>query len=722
MPDSFAVTRKRSSDCRSNLTSPSLTSSNVFSSVATNASKQTRSRGIHGVVNRIRQGVQGGNLRNRSYVKELDFTPQSWVPSPTVAEPEGREVLGQRATSSRREEHRPDLREDVDANQVRVRGRRARPGRATSPTSTRPAPRSATRRRSRTPPGCSAERTTGSSTAGSTRRSSKSLAGYAGVPVWNGLTDEFHPTQILADVLTMTEHSDKHVERDRILLPGRRPQQHGQLADGGGLQARDGRTAVRPRAAVAREELVESCRAIADETGARITLTDDVDEGVDGVDFLYTDVWVSMGEARRLERADRAPQAVPGQRRDDAPRPATRSKFMHCLPAFHNRETKVGQEIFEEFGIDELEVTDEVFESPARSSSTRPRTGCTRSRPSWSRRSALRAPMRIVVALGGNALLRRGQPMTAENQRERAFAARALAPIAEGNELVVSHGNGPQVGLLALQAAAYQDVEAYPLDVLGAQTEGMIGYMIEQELGNLLPFDRPFATDPDDGRGRPRRPGVRRPDQVHRAGLRQGGGRRARGREGLGRSSRTATSGGVSCRRLSRSGSSRSGRSVAARAGRRRDLCRRRRDPHDVRAGAASVGVEAVIDKDLASALLAEELDADLFVMATDVDGVYADWGTPEQRAIDRVTPASCATWSPRRVDGSRRSRPPSVRRTTGKRAAIGAWRTSPRSSLARPVHRWCLSDRRTGDEDDRARCPIRSGQAAQGDGPPARA
>src|SRR6187397_3699281 len=114
--------------------------------------------------------------------------------------------------------------------------------------------------------------------------------------------------------------------------------------------------------------------------------------------------------------------------------------------------------------------------------------------------------MRVVVALGGNALLRRGQPMTAENQRANVrVAAEALAPVALEHELVVSHGNGPQVGLLALQGAAYKDVEAYPLDVLGAETQGMIGYLVEQEVGNLLPMDRPLATvltmvevDPDD--------------------------------------------------------------------------------------------------------------------------------------------------------------------------------------------------------------------------------
>src|SRR5215510_10141521 len=114
--------------------------------------------------------------------------------------------------------------------------------------------------------------------------------------------------------------------------------------------------------------------------------------------------------------------------------------------------------------------------------------------------------MRVVVALGGNALLKRGEPMTSEVQRANIrVAAQALAPIAKEHQLVITHGNGPQVGLLALQGAAYKPDEAYPLDVLGAETEGMIGYMIEQELGNLLPFEVPFATlltmvevDPDD--------------------------------------------------------------------------------------------------------------------------------------------------------------------------------------------------------------------------------
>ena len=143
--------------------------------------------------------------------------------------------------------------------------------------------------------------------------------------------------------------------------------------------------------------------------------------------------------------------------------------------------------------------------------------------------------MRVVVALGGNALLRRGQELSAENQRENARAAcKALAPVALEHELVVSHGNGPQVGLLALQGSAYTAVDTYPLDVLGAQTEGMIGYMLEQELGNELPFERHLATlltmiEVDRGR-----PGVRPSDQADRPALRRRRGGAARAREGLG--------------------------------------------------------------------------------------------------------------------------------------------------------------------------------------------
>ena len=143
--------------------------------------------------------------------------------------------------------------------------------------------------------------------------------------------------------------------------------------------------------------------------------------------------------------------------------------------------------------------------------------------------------MRVVVALGGNALLRRGQALSAENQRENARAAcAALAPLALEHELVIAHGNGPQVGLLALQGSAYTAVDTYPLDVLGAQTEGMIGYMLEQELGNELPFERHLATlltmIEVDGAD----PAFERPDQADRPALRRRRGRPAGAREGLG--------------------------------------------------------------------------------------------------------------------------------------------------------------------------------------------
>ena len=218
------------------------------------------------------------------------------------------------------------------------------------------------------------------------------------------------------------------------------------------------------------------------------------------------------------------------------------------------------------------------------SCSTRPRTGCTRSRRCSSRRSEADGPtVRVLVALGGNALLKRGEPMTADVQRDNVrTAATALAPVAGQHQLVLSHGNGPQVGLLALQAAAYTDVEAYPLDLLGAQTEGMIGYLIEQELGNLLPAEVPFATILTMVEVDRRRPRLRRPDQVRRTDLRRCRGRGAGRGEGLGVQAR---------RRSSPPGRPVAGAEadlrdpadpVAAGARRGGDLRRRRRDPHDV--------------------------------------------------------------------------------------------------------------------------------------------
>jgi carbamate kinase len=254
--------------------------------------------------------------------------------------------------------------------------------------------------------------------------------------------------------------------------------------------------------------------------------------------------------------------------------------------------------------------------------------------------------MRMVVALGGNALLKRGEPMTAEAQRANVrVAAQALAPIAAAHQLVISHGNGPQVGLLALQGAAYKPDEAYPLDVLGAETEGMIGYMIEQELGNLLPFEVPFATlltmvevDGDD-------PGFRNPTKFVGPVYEKADADRIAKEKGW-----VFKEDGKKWRRVVPS-----------------PLPKRIFEIRPIKwlldhgtivicAGGGGIptmyvkgadrklaGVEAVIDKDLCSELLARELDADLFVMLTDADAVFTDWGKPEQKQIRRATPAALA-------------------------------------------------------------------------------
>src|SRR3954469_13800795 len=283
--------------------------------------------------------------------------------------------------------------------------------------------------------------------------------------------------------------------------------------------------------------------------------------------------------------------------------------------------------------------------------------------------------MRIVVALGGNALLQRGQPMTAQMQRQNVrTAAQQLAPIAEGNELVISHGNGPQVGLLALQGAAYEEVEPYPLDVLGAQTEGMIGYMIEQELGNLLPFERPFASiltmievDPDDT-------AFQDPTKFIGPVYERGEAETLAAEKGW-----AIKQDGQKWRRVVASPEPKrifeiqpitwlleKGAVVVCTGG--------GGIPTMYEPGTRTlVGAEVVIDKDRASALLAEQLGADLFVMATDVDAVYTGFGTPEQAPIRRTTPAQVAQMNlPAGSMGPKVEAAAAFVEKTGRRAAIG--------------------------------------------------
>jgi len=192
------------------------------------------------------------------------------------------------------------------------------------------------------------------------------LAKHAGVPVWNGLTNEFHPTQVLADLLTMMEHSDKPLSQVKIAYLGdARNNMGNSLLVGAAKMGMDFRS-VAPKSVQPHQELVAKAQEIAKRTGAKITITDDLDRGVKGCDFLCTDVWVSMGEPEEVwkERINLLkPYQVNREAMEKTGNPDV--KFMHCLPAFHNRETVIGEEIYQRFGLEAMEVTEEVFESPA---------------------------------------------------------------------------------------------------------------------------------------------------------------------------------------------------------------------------------------------------------------------------------------------------------------------------------------------------------------------
>ncbi len=190
------------------------------------------------------------------------------------------------------------------------------------------------------------------------------LAKHAGVPVWNGLTNEYHPTQILADFLTMMEHSDKPLNKVKFAYLGDAQNNMGNsLLIGAAKMGMDFRS-IAPKSVQPDNELVNTAMQIAKETGAKITITDDVTSGVKDCDFLYTDVWVSMGEADEVWK-ERIALLKPYQINMDVIKATNNEKvkFMHCLPAFHNRATKVGEEIYQKYGLDGMEVTEDVFES-----------------------------------------------------------------------------------------------------------------------------------------------------------------------------------------------------------------------------------------------------------------------------------------------------------------------------------------------------------------------
>jgi carbamate kinase len=255
--------------------------------------------------------------------------------------------------------------------------------------------------------------------------------------------------------------------------------------------------------------------------------------------------------------------------------------------------------------------------------------------------------MRIVIALGGNALLRRGEALSAENQRQNIkIAAVALAPIALEHQLVITHGNGPQVGLLALQDTAYQEDFHYPLDILDAETEGMIGYLIEQELNNLLPDDHRCATLLTQIEVDPRDPAFAHPTKPIGPVYSQADAQRVAEQRGW-----TIAPDGKRFRRVVPSPHPQrilelsviellvEKQVIVICAGGGGIPVIRRSDDH-------LVGVEAVIDKDSASSLLARELGADAFIMLTDVDAVYRVWGEPGARAIRRISPQAIRQFS----------------------------------------------------------------------------
>jgi carbamate kinase len=290
--------------------------------------------------------------------------------------------------------------------------------------------------------------------------------------------------------------------------------------------------------------------------------------------------------------------------------------------------------------------------------------------------------VRVVVALGGNALLRRGEPMTIERQRANVrLAAEPLARLTREHQLVITHGNGPQVGLLALQAAAYSAVPGYPLDVLGAESEGMVGYLLEQELGNLLPVDQPLATILTQVEVDPADPAFERPSKPIGPVYTRAEAERAAADRGW-----PIAPDGTGWRRVVPSPRPRRIFEIrvierlvdwgviviCAGGGGIPTMYLPGEAPPD--ADRTLVGIEAVIDKDRAGALLAASLRADAFLMLTDVPGVELAWGTPGARRVARASPEALEAQSFEAGSmGPKVEAACAFVRETGRRAAIGA-------------------------------------------------
>ena len=507
------------------------------------------------------------------------------------------------------------------------------------------------------------------------------------MPVWNGLTDEWHPTQMLCDVLTMREHCRKHDDEIAFAYCGDARNNVGNsLLVTGAMLGMDVRIVAPAVAAGPTTTVIDEAPAIAESTGARITLTDDVAEGVRGVDFVYTDVWVSMGEPKEVwDERIAAAAALPGQRgRCSAPTGNPDVKFMHCLPAFHDRDTD-GRRASSTSrpAWTALEVTDEVFESPALD---RLRPGREpdahhqgrHGRDAGRLTDAHRRRARRQRAAAARRAAGRRRSSSANVGRGR---ARALAPLAAEHELVITHGNGPQVGLLALESAADPQLERpYPFDVLGAQTQGMIGYWLRAGAAERAAGPRrspPSSTRPWSSAGGP---GVRR---ARRSSSARSTTRRRRS------GWRPSAAGSVKRRRRRLA----AGRRLAAAAARRRDSA----DPAAPATGAVVVcagggGVPVVRDERRQAARgrgrrrqgprrrgARRGPRGRRAAAAHRRPDVVRGYGTPDAAPIPRATPAAL-----RREDFPAGSMGPKVEavcrfvEVTGDMAAIGALEDAP--------------------------------------------